>query len=112
MIFTTKQIRKTNKANKEPCFACGGHKSIAQSHHVLPLKYCMMMLNTNAISEIETPLIWLCPNCHAHLHQMLTGRFYLARPEVSKEVYDALLLIFQECSKRFSNAIDGVMSHE
>lgn len=85
--MNAKDLRKqtTRYTEHEPCEACGKHKEITHLHHVVSLKDCAMLLD--AINSIETPMVFLCPNCHTYIHQMHKGIFYNARLNLSEREY-------------------------
>ena len=87
--ITAEELRKwlpVNHETRQPCFACEKHSSITQCHHVVPLKMCAYLLNNGFTNRIENPLVWLCPNCHAYLHQLLNANHINIEKELEPEV--------------------------
>jgi hypothetical protein len=82
-------VRATNPRRKErrPCYVCGRHSYISQSHHLIEVGKVAQALNALAIWDWSPriPMVSLCPNHHAYLHA--TGRI---KGEVSPELSDAL----------------------
>lgn len=75
--WKTKSIRKIIDDPKpsrdgEPCFVCGKHKAITEIHHVCPISEFVDLLNNDhiEIQDIQTHVVWLCPNCHAYFHKL------------------------------------------
>lgn len=60
---------------KENCYVCGKHKTIAQLHHIVPVNQIAKLLNLGVIElcEASTPVVWLCPNHHAYIHELMNG---------------------------------------
>lgn len=94
--ITAEGLRKWLPANyeaRQPCFACGRHSSITHCHHVVPLKSCAYLLRKGFTSRIEDPLVWLCPNCHAYLHQLLNGNAGNVKEDLEPEIVHRLLVL-------------------
>lgn len=58
--------------NGEPCYVCSKHAEITELHHVVSVSELTKLLNNKDLDleELETPVVWLCPNCHAYLHKI------------------------------------------
>lgn len=67
------QIKKRPQTG-EPCFVCGLHNEITEKHHVLPVEKIANMLN-DGITDIASPTIWLCPNCHSYVHMAVKAEY-------------------------------------
>lgn len=65
-----KDLRKSQQKANSPCCICGKHRLITQWHHVYPLEECVELLE-NGHDSVTSPLISLCPNCHAYVHTWL-----------------------------------------
>lgn len=91
--------KKFKESKQEPCFVCGKHRAITQSHHLITLKKCAEIMNQTSVKSINAPLIWLCPNCHSYVHKLISLDFIsVAREEriyksISKSEYDLLVAI-------------------
>lgn len=59
---------------REPCFICGGHETITEAHHVMPLKDVAFILDGGCLTMEEPPIEWLCPNCYAYTHAFYRGK--------------------------------------
>ena len=64
---------RMSSKHREKCFVCGGFPEITQLHHVVPLHECANLFNQGYKDDIDVPMVWLCPNCHAYIHQILKG---------------------------------------
>lgn len=97
--MNAKELRKQVKkhAYKEPCVVCEKHAGITHLHHVLSLKECAYLLNVR--ESIDVPVVWLCPNCHAYVHQMQRGIFYNALRELSEDEYLRICSIIEQRDK-------------
>lgn len=88
--MNAKELRKQTVRHKEhdKCEVCGKHAGITHLHHVINLKDCAMLLNV--VDSVDTPIVSLCPNCHAYIHQMQKGVFYNAMMNMSESEYKRL----------------------
>ena len=107
--MNAKELRKQTTRYKEhqPCEVCGKHKEITHLHHVVNLKDCTILFNV--VDYVNTPVVFLCPNCHAYIHQMQKGIFYNALLNVSEEEYKKLaeiLKIREEAMEKIIKEID------
>ena len=80
--FSSKVMRKMINDPRKPkegtvCYICKKHSLISELHHVVPIETLAKMFNELdvPIDKISTPIVWLCPNCHAYAHKMLSNTF-------------------------------------
>ena len=61
---------------REPCFICGKHEDITEAHHAKSLEEVAHILNHCAdwVTIEEPPIVWLCPNCHTYIHNLMRGK--------------------------------------
>lgn len=77
--WTNNDVRKLlpsySGSERQPCFICGKHKSITELHHVIQISELTQYLNSGVIDvgDVSTPVVWLCPNCHAYIHAITRG---------------------------------------
>ena len=93
--ITARNVRKccSKSGDREPCFVCGEHKLITQSHHIMPLEDCAKWLNLG-VENVLIPTVWLCPSCHAYIHYLMrTHAFSEVIREVGEEKYRRMLNI-------------------
>ena len=113
MAITAKELRKqSKKEDRQVCEACSGHESITQKHHLLPLKKCAMFLNTGLFKDFGTPVVWLCPNCHMYLHQMMRGLYHYSALGNEPEVNKNLRGLLEKYEKWFFYYLDEVIAYE
>ena len=57
--------------NGTPCAICGKHNSITECHHLISVKTLTDLINDYGLplESLRTPIVWLCPNCHAYFHK-------------------------------------------
>ena len=87
-LLKAKDLRKSHKQKKQPCFICGKHSSITELHHVLSLEDCAAYLNTKAFNTIEVPTVWLCPNHHAYMHTLYGDGLLVFEDGFNKQEWD------------------------
>lgn len=106
--MNAKELRKQTIRYREhkPCEVCGKHEAITHLHHVISLKDCAMLLN--AVDAVNTPVVFLCPNCHAYIHQMQKGIFYNAMLNMSESDYKSLVSILKVREDAMSEIIEGL----
>ena len=70
--ITSQELRKRARhpGEREPCYICQEHGKITQAHHICTLKAWATYATAFQIFE-EPPTVWLCPNCHAYVHQSI-----------------------------------------
>ena len=75
--WKTDEVRKLlsnpSDLEQEPCYICGEHESITVIHHVVPVSDIAKYLNIGwvGVDKVSSSIVWLCPNCHAYVHEML-----------------------------------------
>lgn len=113
MAITAKELRKqSKKGNRQVCEACGEHESITENHHLLTLKKCALLINTGVFIEIKSPIVWLCPNCHMYLHQMMRGNFCNAALGTKREVYEKLKYMMNQSVECHNDYLKELASYE
>lgn len=74
VLDVKRMVRRMNPRPKgrHPCFVCGGHRYISQSHHLIEVAKVAGVLHGLAIWDWSPsiPVVWLCPNHHAYEHAM------------------------------------------
>ena len=90
----TIHARNPRPKRKLPCYVCGRHRYISQSHHLIEVGRVADVLDSLAIWDWSPsiPVVSLCPNHHAYLHAM--GR---VKGKVSPDLSEALKM---ELSRR------------
>lgn len=81
-----RMVRAVSPRPKErrPCYVCGHHRAISQSHHVVQIGLVTSILNSLAIYDWapRIPTVSLCPNHHAYEHVLRRAQ-KPPRPETS-----------------------------
>lgn len=74
-VDAVRAIMQNETTVKENCFICNKHGSISELHHVIPVSQLTKLLNMGAVDlkHASTPIVWLCPNCHAYIHRAMDG---------------------------------------
>ena len=110
--LSAKQLRKKAKGERTSCVVCGRHKEIAERHHVLSLKKSALLLNSGLIERVKTPILSLCPNCHAYLHLLMKHQTHKVITSVERPIYDKLLTILNESNALFSKYTDEIIDQQ
>ncbi len=86
-------VRAFNPAPKAkaPCYVCGRHRIISQSHHLLEVARVAKVLRAMAIYDWapSIPMVSLCPNHHAYEHTIRRQRKEVP-PEISRALNEEL----------------------
>lgn len=104
-------VRRLNPAPKakRPCFVCGRHAGISQSHHLIEVGRVASVLHVLAIFDWAPiiPTVSLCPNHHAYVHALRRARSPLS-DDVARELSEGEWDRLVELGDRRSEAHDGV----
>ncbi len=70
---------------QRPCYVCGRHRTISQSHHTVEIGLVTRILNDLAIYDWapRIPTVSLCPNHHAYEH-LLRRQKKVVPPEIAE----------------------------
>jgi hypothetical protein len=88
----TVRARNPRPKGKRPCYVCGRHRYISQSHHLIEVARVADVLDALAIWNWSPsiPVVSLCPNHHAYLHAIRRVKKE-GRPELSEALNEELL---------------------
>lgn len=104
-------VRAFNPAPKvrRPCFVCGRHRAISQSHHLVEVGLVAKVLRAMCIYDWAPPIpaVSLCPNHHAYWHA-LKRRRKAEISEVGREISDAEWDRLVEIEERQNASRDSV----
>lgn len=99
-----------DRKEKENCYVCGEHRTIAQLHHVIPVEQLTKLINMEVVSlhDVSTPVVWLCPNHHAYIHELMRGNCMkvISKTESSEaEKLLDILGLYEECMEKMAERI-------
>ena len=105
-------VRALNPAPKvrRPCFVCGRHRAISQSHHLVEVGLVAKVLRSMCIYDWAPPIpaISLCPNHHAYRHALKRRRKAEISEEGGREISDAEWDRLVEIEERQNASRDSV----
>ena len=105
-------VRALNPAPKvrRPCFVCGRHRAISQSHHLVEVGLVAKVLRGMCIYDWAPPIpaISLCPNHHAYRHALKRRRKAEISEEGGREISDAEWDRLVEIEERQNASRDSV----
>ena len=108
--WKTNEVRRLmpmpSSLERESCFICGKHEGITVAHHVVPVSELTTYLNVGwiGVSEVSSPIVWLCPNCHAYVHAALDGNFDVVAPMMADDEWNSRFEVIW--NKRHTYAAD------
>ena len=87
-----KLLSNSKGLQREQCFICGQHVGITELHHLIQVSELADLLNKGALSfsDVKTPVVWLCPNCHAYVHAGMRGDTDTVLPMFKDSVWFAV----------------------
>lgn len=59
-------------------------------HHIVPISDLTAWLNAGLIDalNVSSPIVWLCPNCHAYVHAALDGKLDVVEPMMADDKWN------------------------
>lgn len=96
------EARKRHEpGERQPCFVCGTHRHISESHHIVELaqQYDLGYLNPNQ------DFIWLCPNHHAIVHLLISERYkpWTVPDSTEEEIFAYYTILNQRFERLYEN---------